>query len=278
MVSLKSLANYYNVGETFINVRLQLYESCIVNSLLYNMEAWTKQSKGELKRLEKIQASILCSLVDLPKSTPYIGILNELGIWRIEEKLIYRKLMLYNNIMNSDDRRLSKRIILEQEETEDLNGSFFGTVLEMAKKIGVTIEQLKLTKKASLKNLLKTKLNERMAKVAYLDIAGMTKLRFLTKPIKSIIRKDYIVKLKGSEATQALRSRLNMIPIYDNYHNNITLRRLCPHCEVEDDTTEHLVSCKVFHSTITEANLREEMNNETWKQTLEIINFNLEHR
>ena len=59
---------------------------------------------------------------------------------------------------------------LEQEETEDLDGSFFGTVLEMAKKMGVTIEQLKLKKKAILKNLLKTKLNERMAKFAYVNI------------------------------------------------------------------------------------------------------------
>ena len=39
-----------------------------------------------------------------------------------------------------------------------------------------------------------------------------------------------------------------MIDIHGNYRGNVTLRRLCAHCEEEEDTTEHLPSCKVFLS------------------------------
>ena len=85
VVALKSVANSYTLGETYINVRLELYESSIVPSLLCNMEDWNKQSKGEIKSLEQIQASTLCSLLELPKTTPYIGLLCELGMWRIEQ-------------------------------------------------------------------------------------------------------------------------------------------------------------------------------------------------
>ena len=95
VIALKSVANHYNLGQTFVNARLEMYEACIIQSLLYNMEALCKQSKGELKKLEQIQASTLCTLLELPKTTPYIGLLNELGIWRIEERLTYRKLMFY---------------------------------------------------------------------------------------------------------------------------------------------------------------------------------------
>ncbi len=277
VIALKSIANFHNVGDMFVAVRLHLFESCVLPSLLYNLEAWTKQSKGEIKDLEKIQANILCTLLGLPKSTPYLGLLNELGIWRIEERLIYRKLMLYNNLINSDENRLAKRVVEEQEQTNDLEGSFFGTVLEMTKSIGVTIKQIKHMKKSSLKKLIKNKLNERMCRIVSLAIPKMTKLRFIVKP-HEFKRKKYIVNLKGNEAIQALRCRLNMIQIYGNYHGDITLQRLCPHCEEEDDTTEHLLNCKVFHTSIHHEHLKNEHNSEMWRQILEMVNFNLKHR
>ena len=117
-----------------------------------------------------------------------------------------------------------------------------------------------------------------MYKVVSLTIPRMTKLRFVKVGENKFKRKEYIIKLQGSEAIQALRCRMNMIQIYGNYHNDITLRRLCPHCEMADDTTEHLLTCKVFHSTVSQKDLFDEQNIEVWKQILEIINFNLKHR
>ena len=49
IAGIMSLASYYNVGATYINVRLQLYESCVVKSLLYDLEGWNKLSKKEIK-------------------------------------------------------------------------------------------------------------------------------------------------------------------------------------------------------------------------------------
>ena len=64
------------------------------------MEGWNKLSKNEVKKLEQIQGKILCTLLHLPKTTPYMGLLNEVGIWKIEERLKYRKIMLYHNLQN----------------------------------------------------------------------------------------------------------------------------------------------------------------------------------
>ena len=47
VTTVKSMGSYYNVGPTYINVILQLYESCIVPSVLYNMEVW---NQTELKK------------------------------------------------------------------------------------------------------------------------------------------------------------------------------------------------------------------------------------
>ena len=40
----------YNYKTIKVNVRLELHETCIIPSLLHNMEAWNKQSKGEIKK------------------------------------------------------------------------------------------------------------------------------------------------------------------------------------------------------------------------------------
>ena len=277
VVALKSVANYHNVGETFVNVRLQLYDSSIIPSLLHNMEAWNKQSKAEIKKLEQIQGNTLNNLLELPRTTPYIGLLNELGIWRIEERLMYRKLMLYNNLSNSDERRLAKRIVDEQESNNDLEDSFFGTVLTMAQSIAIPLKDLKSLPKNQLKKLIKKKLNERMTKIIAATVPQMTKLRFIDKP-QAFERQPYVTQLKGDEAIQALRTKLNMVAIYGNYHGDITMRRLCPYCEKEDDTTEHLLDCLEIQSTITSKDIQNNNNTETWKQVLEVIKFNMDHR
>ena len=277
VVALKSTASYQNVGETFVNVRLELYESCIIPSLLFDMEAWSKQTKGEIKRLEQIQAKTLCTLLELPKSTPYIGLLNEIGIWRIEERLMYRKLMFYNYIMNSDDRRVAKGILTDQEENHDVDDSFYGTVAEMAKTIGVTLDDLKNLTKSKLKNVIKSRLDERMEHVINLTIPKMTKLRFMKQPA-TFERKSYIKQLSGTESIQVLRVRLNMVVIYGNYHGDVTMKRTCEHCEEADDTTEHLIECPILHSSLSSSLISQSCSTETWKQILEMVNFNMNHR
>ena len=277
VVALRSIACYSNMGESFVNARLKMYEACIIPSLLYNMESWTKQSKKEIKQLEQIQASTLYKILELPKSTPYIALLGELGIWGIEERLMYRKLMFYNNLYNSDDRRLAKRIVVEQEENEDVEGSFFGTVKNMAESIDVPVEEVQTLSKSQLKKLLKTKLNGRMLQIIKSKAQQMTKMRFL-KPLERFECKPYVTQLKGKESIEALRIRLNMIPVYGNYRGDLDMRRQCPHCEDNDDTTEHLLNCERFQSMVSSEHISNDNNIATWKQIVEVVTCNMEHR
>ena len=243
VVALKSMASYYNVGETFLNVRLQLYESCIVKSMLYNLEGWNQLTKTEMKSLEQLQATTLCTLLQIPKTTPYIGLLNEVGMWRVEERMMYRKIMLYHNIYNSPDSRLAKRIIDEQQGSDD-DDTFYANVQQMASVLKIKMDDIRILSKSQLKTLVKKRINERMLQLVT-ESASTKKMRFVrTDGVFS--RKLYIQRMKGAEAIKTLKTRLNMIPIYGNYKGDVTVKRTCLHCKMEDDTTEHLISCKVF--------------------------------
>ena len=274
VVAEKSMASYYNVGESYLNVRLHLYESCVVKSMLYNLEGWNMLTKIELKSLEKLQAATLCSLLQIPKTTPYLGLLNELGLWRIEERLMYRKIMLFHNIHNSPDTRLVKRIIEEQEEGTD-DDTFYANVYEMANVLEIEMDEIKTSCKSRLKTLVKERINERMRKLV---IESKTKkMRFVQTD--EFCKKIYIQKMKGSDATKTLKIRLNMIPIYGNFKGDVTVKRTCWHCREDDDTTEHLISCKVFGNKIIHpSDLQNDSNVEMWKIINELVDCNLRNR
>ena len=124
--------------------------------------------------------------------------------------------------MNSDDRRLAKRIVQEQEENDDVDGSFFGTVKDMAQSISMSLEDLKSLPKNQLKRQIKNNLDKSMVQVISSTIPQMKKLRFLD-PLVTFGRKSYVTQLQGRSCIQALRVRLNMIAVYGNYHGDISM-------------------------------------------------------
>ena len=211
VMALKSIASYNNVGPKFLLVRLQLYESCTVKSLLHGIEAWNKQTKKEIKNLEKLQAKALCQILEVPTSTPYIGLLSELGIWKIEYRIDYRRIMFIQNILKSNQGRLTKRVVLNQKETEE-EDTIYHTTKKALNKYGIDIENIAEMKKSELKKMVKDAITEQMEKDIRKAAENMTKLRFIKN--YEFKRKEYIDKLGGYACMFALKTRLNMLPVF----------------------------------------------------------------
>ena len=276
ITALKSIANYYNVGPKFILVRLYLYEACIVHSLLHGIEAWNRQTKTELKNLEKIQAYALCQILELPRSTPYIGLLSELGMWRIQERIDYRRIMYTQNLLKSDDRRLAKRVILDQKESEE-EDTFYDTAKQRLEKYGVDIDMIADMKKSELKKTVKERINNKMEGMFEETAKKMKKLRFITD--FKCKRKEYFTQMDGFECLQTIKTRLNMLPVYANYRADVSMQSTCEHCGKVEDNTEHLVECEVLGETIiTKENLKDTSNAHTWRLINERVRFNLDNR
>ena len=53
VTALKRIVNYNNVGSKFLQVRIELYESCVIQFMLHGLEAWHYVTKTEYKNLEK---------------------------------------------------------------------------------------------------------------------------------------------------------------------------------------------------------------------------------
>ena len=226
--------------------------------------------------MEQIQGKILCTLLHLPKTTPYMGLLNEVGIWKIEERLKYRKIMLYHNLQNSSESRLSKKVVNDQKDSEDCD-TFYADVRQMAASLGIEMETIHGLMKSQLKTLLKEKISDQMRKMVE-KAKSMKKLRFV-KTDPGFTRKRYMIDMEGDEALKTLKIRLNMIEIYGNYKGDVTMRRMCVHCGEEEDTTEHLISCQVFqNSVISPVDLMNDYNKELWRRINELVETNIARR
>ena len=276
VVAMKSLACYFNLGPLFVSVRIELFDMCIIPSMLYNLEGWNELSKEELKKLESIQHSALCILLHLPKTTSYLGLLNELGMWKMEERLMYRKIMLYHNIMNSSEDRLVKRVVAEQER-EGEEGTWFASVCKCLRQLKMDTDMVKTSSKSEVKKTVKKKIAERMTTIMTESKDKFTKMRFLNCEVFEL--KEYIKWGRGEDALDTLKTRLNMREIYGNYKGNYTLGRTCPYCQEEDDTTEHLICCSAFGpSNFTKEDLCNDKNIELWKQINERVAANMKWR
>ena len=85
------MGSHNEVGIMAVQARLKLMESTIIPSVLYNIEAYPTINAKEMTELEKLQHQILIQLLNVPKGTPYVGLLMELGMWQMKARVHYRK-------------------------------------------------------------------------------------------------------------------------------------------------------------------------------------------
>ena len=234
------MINRSKIGNMSTNMKIELYEIVTAPTLTYNMEAWAKLSKTEEKMLEKIQGDILKRILKLPKSTPYKGLLYETGVWPIKEKILYKKLMLYQNIMKSDDNRVIKKILAEQIKRPTPN-CWYQNLQEDVKKYSIDIDALKVTRQS--KSELKKEVKEKIHNILEKEFRQNKSKKLRTVIKNEYKRKSYITtgNFTEDEIKQIMKIRLHMIEIKGNYPSG---DRTCQWCNSNEESTEHvLIEC-----------------------------------
>ena len=120
-------------------------------ALLYGIEAWGKIDKDEMNKIEKIQGRALKRIFNVPISTLYIGLIMETGTWPANQRIQHSIMMLYHNIMNSDHKRVARKIIAEQEKNNHKN-TIISKVKQIAQEIGLKTKNMEKMNKSKWKN------------------------------------------------------------------------------------------------------------------------------
>ena len=234
--STKRIANSTTMGKLAISARLKMTETVLVPSFLFNAEAFPVFTNDELSLLEGVQATMLRRLLEVPSSTPYLPLLLETGMWTMEGRIEYKKLMLYHHIINSPDERIIKRIVLTQKEMAR-EGTWYHTITLILKKYQLTNVSINAIKKSAWKKIVKSKIGEVMEREIRSACTKMKKGR--TVADDEYKKKDYLSEVSVEDSKSITRMRLHMNELPCNYGGG----HVCWLCGENSVNTEHYFQC-----------------------------------
>jgi hypothetical protein len=148
----------------------------------------------------------------------------------------YRKHMLYHNLKNSDESRIAKQVVEEQEKM-DREGTWLSGVQKSMIEYGIqntVLEDLK----SAWKRKVKEKIRQKTEEIIRENCESKSKSR--TVKIGSYDLKDYLKKATIKEAKKILKARLHMLKIPCNYGKG---EEGCWLCGEKDVKTEHYYKC-----------------------------------
>ena len=179
---VKHSGHYNEVGKADTEVRLMLVEIVVKPTLLYNTETWIDIRVKEWEAINKGQYEMLKRVFEQRGSTPYYGIIAELGIWPYSYEVVKKRLMLFHKVINSDESRIIRKIVVNQMRMGQ-NGqkNWYEGVREWLIKMGMERkeEKIKEMSEAEWKNKVVEGLEKEVKREVEGKIKEMTKLRFV---------------------------------------------------------------------------------------------------
>ena len=125
------------VGRHDGRIQKLLYEKVVLPTITYNMESTTNMTN---KEMEMIQGKMLRKIYNIHPSTPYWGLLIELGMKPIEYIIHSKRLMLYHNIINT---KTKAKDTIKQQMSYQIKGGFYDEIQKSSVfKIGIDSKTL----------------------------------------------------------------------------------------------------------------------------------------
>ena len=243
---IKYYGDPYRVGNMSMQVRMQIFRSTAVQTIYHEIEAWSKITDKQIEKLEKIQKNILTTILELPSSTPYIGLLSEVGVWPVKHLVQYKRIMLLHQIITTQKTRFIKEIIEDQIQ-DTWEGCWMEQTKQICQKYNLEVDFIRTLTKDQLKKTMKDKVDTELDQLIKEEAVGKTKLRFCN----DFKQKMYTMNGQFNQKTvrNILKLRLNMFELKCNF-KGISKNDTCDLCKKEKDTTEHLFCCKKIQKKI----------------------------
>ena len=238
LTTVRNQASPKTVGIMAVEARFKLAETVVLPSMIYNAEEFPSHTAQEMKQLESIQLTILTGILELPSSTPYCALFMETGWWPMRARIAYKKLMLYHNIIRSDDQRVIKQIIIIQQRTAR-ETTWYASVRRAAIYYGITLVA-EDSLKSTWKKHVKKKIKEKTAAEIKEECSKKTKSRTVKDDVYK--QKKNIVKCSITDTKRIIKARLHMTKIPGNL-KQLGIEK-CPLCQQNEVSTEHYFECK----------------------------------
>ena len=217
-----------------------LWNLCIIPSLLNNCSTWTDISVKSLERLEELQNLFVRVLLRVPITTPKVALLSETGLLSMKHRIWQEKILLVMAILKMKKEVLSRRVLKEQLENNYP---------------GLGQEVRRICEELSIPNVTKSMVQKQMLKRAILiHHCKEIKENMLTyKKLKNLVNEDniktkeYMKTMTVSNVRSNFRIRTNMLELIGNMKGgHIDIRcRACKKSGSKEDQS-HVQNCQEY--------------------------------
>ena len=243
------------IGKAALPVRIMLIEAITPPTILANTETWHEITISEEENITKIHQKILTRSLHLPKTTPYMGMIAELNIMPFIQTVWYKKFMWYHRLVNSNEERMARIKLMEQRREQD---GWYKELDQYAGQNNIPMEINEIMKLSyeQYKGIVKKEIIRKVKADLEQEKKKGKKLKWIN-PGK---RQEYLESCGIGEASGIMKVRLNMVNALGNYGGG-----KCRRCQIEEETTEHILECQTNGTTIFD---EEKLENVQWLRTI----------
>ena len=97
-----------------MEIGLKLRQAMLMNSLLFNSEAWHDITLADVKRLEQVDEHLHRFLLGSHSKCATEMLYLETGSWPLRFKILQRRILFLQTILKRSDTELTKKVFLAQ--------------------------------------------------------------------------------------------------------------------------------------------------------------------
>ena len=263
---VKRRGSYKMVGCADGSVRMLMLEALVKPTLLANTETWVNLTCAETEKINQGHYQVLRKVFEQKEGTPYYAILCETGYWPYSYQIIYKRLMYFHQLIHSNEERVARKMVINQKNGMGTGRTWYDGVEKWLVELEITkdIETIQKISKIRWKRDIKRKMERLLEQEMEEQLGKMTKLRFIEK----FGKKDYVQNLPMAKVKDIMKMRLNMCELKSNFKRKY-VDELCPACELEKETTEHVILCGEYkrmtrHNLQINKPIKQLMNDSQW--------------
>ena len=107
---IMAIINDIPIGNYRVEIGLKLRQAMLINGVIFNSEGWHDVRDEHIKALEKVDESLLRSLLQSHAKTPLEFLFLETGSVPIRYLISPRRMLYYKTLIDRDDEEITKRI------------------------------------------------------------------------------------------------------------------------------------------------------------------------
>ena len=244
------------LGYRRITAGLLFRKSLLINTMLFNSEAWHNITDSQIEAFEKIDEALIIGLVSGHSKLPLLAIYLETGQVPIRYIIATRRILYLQTILLREPDELIRRVYNAQKD-DPSDGDFCQLVDQDLRLIDCQLsnDQIASMDKYSLRVLVKKKAKQAAFRSLMVIKETKSKMENILH-LNSFNPQPYILRLPRDQSSLLLALRTRTVRGIRSNFGNMFLDKKCPlpGCSALD-SLPHTLACRVLQGSVTEPSI-----------------------